>query len=56
MFSVDSALYNMALSSLELVNNASTLVHLPNGDKVIFRLHQCFLIEIRCNPMISSWN
>ena len=32
----------MASPSLELVDNSSALVHLPNGDTVIFRLHQYF--------------
>ena len=48
VFSVECALHNMAVSRLELVDNASTLVNLPNCDKVIFRLHQCYLDK---NPL-----
>ena len=36
MFSVGGSLHSMAASRLELVHNASTLVTLPSGDKVIF--------------------
>ena len=43
MFSICGALHSMAAYRLKLVDNTSTLVTLPSGDKVIFRLHQCIL-------------
>ena len=43
LYNVGGALQGMSSSSLELVNEAYTLTILPNNDKVIFMLNQCFL-------------
>ena len=46
MFEVGGALENMSASHLELVNEAYTLVSLPDDTRVIFLLNKCYFDEI----------
>ena len=42
-YNVGGALHAMTSTNLELVNDAFTLVTLPNNDKIIFHINQAFL-------------
>ena len=43
LFNVGGALHGMRSSSLELVNEAYTIVTLPDSTRIILELNQCFL-------------
>ena len=43
LYNIGGALNGMSSTSLELVNEAYTLAILPNNDKVLFVINQCFL-------------
>ena len=43
LYNVGGALGSMRSTNLELVNDAYTMAILPNNERVILLLHQCFL-------------
>ena len=42
-YNMGGALHAISSTNLELVNDAFTLVTLPNNDKIIFQINQVFL-------------